>query len=122
MVDIQRRMLVSKSNVTQLIDKLEAEGLVEREASPTDRRLVYAVLTERGPEAVAGGLEIFNAVANEFFTKSLDKGEIERITSGLDKVIAASAPGIPPRAARAGHNGALSTASTTTPTRTPKRR
>ena len=106
MVDIQRRMLVSKSNVTQLIDKLEAEGLVEREASPTDRRLVYAILTERGPEAVARGLELFNAVANEFFTKSLNKGEIEKITSGLDKVIAACAPGIPPREVRAGHSAA----------------
>ena len=107
MVDIQRRMLVSKSNVTQLIDKLEAEGLVEREASPTDRRLVYVILTERGPEVVARGLELFNAVASETFAQSLSKGEIEKITSGLSKVIDAYAPGIPSREAREGHSAAL---------------
>jgi DNA-binding MarR family transcriptional regulator len=107
MVDIQRRMLVSKSNVTQLIDKLEAEGLVKREASPTDRRLVYAILTELGPEVVAGGLELFNDVAGETLAKSLSKGEIEKIASGLSKVIDAYAPGIPSREARAGHNAAL---------------
>ena len=106
MVDIQRRMLVSKSNVTQLIDKLEAEGLVEREASPSDRRLVYAILTERGPEVVAQGLELFNAVASESLTQSLSKAEIEKITSGLSKLIAACAPGIPSREARAGHSAA----------------
>jgi DNA-binding MarR family transcriptional regulator len=106
MVDIQRRMLVSKSNVTQLIDKLEAEGFVEREASPTDRRLVYAILTKRGPEVVARGLELFNAVADESFAQPLNKGEVEKITSGLSKVIAAHAPGIPAREARAaGHSG-----------------
>jgi DNA-binding MarR family transcriptional regulator len=104
MVDIQRRMLVSKSNVTQLIDKLEAEGLVEREASPTDRRLVYAILTERGPQVVARGLELFNAVAAEQFSNRLSKGEIEKITSGLAKVIAANAPSVPSREARAAHH------------------
>ena len=103
MVDIQRRMLVSKSNVTQLVDKLEAQGFVEREASPTDRRLVYAILTERGPEAVAQGLEIFNAVASESFTQFLSKDELEKITSGLSKVITEWAPGMPSREARAAH-------------------
>jgi DNA-binding MarR family transcriptional regulator len=109
MVDIQRRMLVSKSNVTQLIDKLEGEGLVEREASPIDRRLVYAMLTERGPEAVARGLELFNAVASESFTEFLSKGEIDKITSGLNKVIAGCAPNVPSREARAaGHRAVRS--------------
>jgi hypothetical protein len=41
MVD-KRLMFVSNSNVTQLIDKLERLGLVERVDSPTDRRLVLA--------------------------------------------------------------------------------
>jgi DNA-binding MarR family transcriptional regulator len=103
MVDIQRRMLVSKSNVTQLIDKLEAEGIVEREASPSDRRLVYAILTERSPEVVARGLELFNAVAAAQFSERLSKSELEKITSGLDKVIAANAPSVPSREARAAH-------------------
>jgi DNA-binding MarR family transcriptional regulator len=94
MVDIQRRMLVSKSNVTQLIDRLEDHGLVGREASPTDRRLVYAMLTKRGPEAVGRGLEIFNDAASEYFAQCLTKDEIKKITSGLGKIIASCRPGV----------------------------
>ena len=46
--DIRRKILVSSGGVTYLIDKLEARGLVERRACPTDRRARYAALTEAG--------------------------------------------------------------------------
>jgi DNA-binding MarR family transcriptional regulator len=37
-----------RSNITQLVDRLEADGLVRRVADPTDRRSVRAQLTEKG--------------------------------------------------------------------------
>ncbi len=37
-----------RSNITQLIDRLEAEGLVRRADDPRDRRSVRAELTEEG--------------------------------------------------------------------------
>jgi DNA-binding MarR family transcriptional regulator len=37
-----------RSNITQLVDRLEAEGLVRREADPRDRRSVRAELTAKG--------------------------------------------------------------------------
>ncbi|HEX7049922.1 MAG TPA: MarR family transcriptional regulator [Longimicrobiales bacterium] len=39
-----------RSNVTQLVDRLEAEGLVRREPDPQDRRSTLAVITEEGRE------------------------------------------------------------------------
>lgn len=45
------------SNVTGIVDRLEARGLVERQASPTDRRVKLIVLTDEGSrlrEIVAG--------------------------------------------------------------------
>jgi DNA-binding MarR family transcriptional regulator len=36
------------SNVTGIVDRLEARGLVERQASPTDRRVKLLVLTGEG--------------------------------------------------------------------------
>jgi DNA-binding MarR family transcriptional regulator len=92
MVDITRRMCVSKGNVTQLIDKLERQELVTREPSPTDRRLVYALLTERGRKAAEQGTEIFNRAAHERFARFVTEDEIERIAAGLTKVIAALEP------------------------------
>jgi MarR family 2-MHQ and catechol resistance regulon transcriptional repressor len=46
--DVQRKILASSGGVTYLVDKLEARGLVERRACPTDRRARYAALTEAG--------------------------------------------------------------------------
>jgi MarR family transcriptional regulator, 2-MHQ and catechol-resistance regulon repressor len=46
--DIQRRILVSSGGITFLVDRLEAKGLVAREACPGDRRARFAVLTPAG--------------------------------------------------------------------------
>jgi DNA-binding MarR family transcriptional regulator len=37
-----------RSNVTQLVDRLEADGLVCREPDPEDRRITLAVITAEG--------------------------------------------------------------------------
>lgn len=92
MVDLTKRMCVSKSNVTQLIDKLDQQGLVARETSPSDRRLVYATLTERGRHAFERGTQAFNDAARRHFADQLTKGDIEKISSGLSKVISALEP------------------------------
>lgn len=44
-----------KSNITQLVDRLEADGLVRRAPDPEDRRSVRAVLTDKGSAAYAAG-------------------------------------------------------------------
>lgn len=46
--DIQRKMLVSSSRTTYLIDRLEGRGFVRRSPSLDDRRAVYAALTAKG--------------------------------------------------------------------------
>ena len=46
--DISRRLMVSAGNVTALAAGLEADGLVERRAGPTDRRVQLLRLTAHG--------------------------------------------------------------------------
>lgn len=48
--ELAERCACVKSNITQLVDRLEAEGLVAREDDPQDRRSVRAVLTKKGRE------------------------------------------------------------------------
>lgn len=43
-------LLCDASNVTGIVDKLEARGLIERQASPDDRRVKMLALTDRGAE------------------------------------------------------------------------
>jgi DNA-binding MarR family transcriptional regulator len=48
MRELAGRLKCDPSNITGLIDRLEARGLVERRAHPADRRIKYLVLTHEG--------------------------------------------------------------------------
>src|SRR5438093_9057949 len=58
---LAERLACVKSNVTQLVDRLEADGLVSRAADANDRRSRLAVLTDAGRRACLPGLEIQDA-------------------------------------------------------------
>ena len=55
-VELARRLVLTPSGVTRLLEGLEAAGLVERAACPADLRVVYAQLTELGRDRLVGGL------------------------------------------------------------------
>src|SRR3970282_799627 len=46
--ELAQRLACVRSNVTQLVDRLEFDGLVRREADPADRRSIMAVITDSG--------------------------------------------------------------------------
>lgn len=56
--DLSRRMMVSNGNVTGLVDRLVADGQVERTPHPRDRRATTVRLT-------AAGRQAFGAMASE---------------------------------------------------------
>jgi DNA-binding MarR family transcriptional regulator len=62
---LAERLSCVKSNVTQLVDRLEADGLVSRTGDPNDRRSRLAVLTDAGRTAYAKGSEIQMQVERE---------------------------------------------------------
>jgi DNA-binding MarR family transcriptional regulator len=53
---LAERIACVKSNVTQLIDRLEADGLVRRVPDPEDRRSVRAAITDLGRQRFAAGM------------------------------------------------------------------
>ncbi len=63
------RLSCVKSNVTQLVDRLESDGLVSRESDPNDRRSKLAVITATGRKAYTEGAKIQEAVIQELFAK-----------------------------------------------------
>lgn len=50
MTELADRVLLSRSGLTRLVDRMVAEGLVRREPSATDARGFYTVLTDKGFE------------------------------------------------------------------------
>jgi DNA-binding MarR family transcriptional regulator len=55
-----------RSNMTQLIDRLETDGLVRRIDDPHDRRSVRAELTPLGRERQAAGARQMDTVREQF--------------------------------------------------------
>jgi DNA-binding MarR family transcriptional regulator len=81
------RLSCVKSNVTQLIDRLEADGLVTRTADPNDRRSRIALLTAAGKKAFTRGMEIQQQAEEELFggLSPDDTEKLHRLLAKLDK-------------------------------------
>ncbi|GIM46799.1 MarR family transcriptional regulator [Collibacillus ludicampi] len=48
MTDLGKLLMVTKANMTGMIDRLERDGYVKRVPDPNDRRVTYVVLLEKG--------------------------------------------------------------------------
>lgn len=79
------RLACVKSNVTQLIDRLESDGLVARASDPNDRRSRLAVLTDAGKAAYVKGSEIQRQAEHELFS-ALTADESTTLHKLLDKL------------------------------------
>jgi DNA-binding MarR family transcriptional regulator len=67
------RLACVKSNVTQLVDRLEADGLVTRSPDPDDKRSRLAIITDAGRRIHQDGAAIQRQVEEELFaTLSVD--------------------------------------------------
>jgi DNA-binding MarR family transcriptional regulator len=50
---LARRLLASKGNITRLLDRMEADGLITRKQHATDRRVSRIVLSAKGAKLFA---------------------------------------------------------------------
>src|ERR1700733_5361382 len=80
-------MLIKRSNMTKLINSLEAQGLVERRASSIDKRAVDLYLTLKGKTVLA---QVFDAARQHDLdtTRALSPAERERLLDYLTRISA----------------------------------
>lgn len=74
-----------RSNITQLVDRLEADGLVRRMNDPGDRRIRRAVLTAKGRKLWAAGQRILEAHERKV-AKALGAGELAALERTLARL------------------------------------
>lgn len=79
------RLACVKSNVTQLVDRLEADGLVARESDPLDKRCRRAVITPLGRTACADGARVQREAETQLFA-GLSDDERCRLGEIIDKL------------------------------------
>ncbi len=80
--DLAARQHCVRSNITQLVDRLEKDGLVRRRPDPEDRRSVLAELTPAGQQAHAKGVRAL-AEAQRAIVKALTAGETASLQNAL---------------------------------------
>jgi DNA-binding MarR family transcriptional regulator len=83
--DLAAKLICVRSNITQLVDRLEKDGLVKRVDDPSDRRGVRAELTPLGRERFQAGLEAANKIhkAIEKKLSAEDQKALERALKAL---------------------------------------
>jgi len=79
------RLSCVKSNITQLVDRLEADGFVARKADPADRRTKLAVLTARGRKACRDGARLQQETERHLL-RTLTGDEARQLAGLLDKL------------------------------------
>jgi DNA-binding MarR family transcriptional regulator len=79
------KMTCVRSNITQLMDRLEGDGLVERVEDPTDRRAVRATVTPLGVKRQAAGTLEVERVQKEFAKTlaGIDQDTLQRALDAL---------------------------------------
>jgi DNA-binding MarR family transcriptional regulator len=82
---LAERLSCVKSNITQLVDRLEADGFVSRTADPNDRRGRLAVLTTKGRKAFEEGNRIRQEMEKELFG-GLTRDEARQLAVLMGKV------------------------------------
>lgn len=84
---LAEKLACVKSNITQLVDRLEADGFVARKADPADRRARLATLTAAGRRACREGMRIQQGVERSLAAR-LSETEARQLTALLAKVSA----------------------------------
>lgn len=83
--EIGEQMLVTKANITGLVDRLEKQGYVKRKRDPKDRRKVIAGITNRGRDFIENTIEEYKKWSKDIMT-ILSDDEKNNLINCLKKI------------------------------------
>lgn len=83
--DLSKQLIMHRSNVTGLVDRLEKRGLVVRHESPGDRRAWIVALTPAGREQLGEILPDYYQAAEDVWGK-MPMSQVTQLASGLERL------------------------------------
>ena len=86
MRELGRAVVISKSGLTGLVDRMQRAGLVERGGDPDDRRVVHIALTPAGTDAYRRARADHRAAVAERFLRHVSGEEAAVIERALRRV------------------------------------
>jgi len=90
MRELARSVLLSKSGLSRLVDRMVVAGLVCREKSLVDRRGSFAVLTDPGRVALRDAAPVHLRGIQDHFASYLDEAEAAVVSAVLGRIAAAA--------------------------------
>jgi DNA-binding MarR family transcriptional regulator len=87
MRDLADAVLLSRSGLTRLVDRLVREGMIERETCNTDARGFFAVLTDRGQAALHAARPTHLAGVRRLFTGRLEPRDLTTLGGLLERIL-----------------------------------
>jgi DNA-binding MarR family transcriptional regulator len=90
-VDLAKELHLTPSGVTRLLDGLEEQGLVRKQACATDARVCYAVLTKAGRKRLEQASSAHMAVIRSLFEERYTARELTLLADLLGRLAEAPA-------------------------------
>ncbi len=90
MAELADSVLLSRSGMTRLVDRLEKDGLLRRDTCTDDGRGAYAVLTDKGAAALAEARRTHLDGVRERFLKQFDEEELRILAGYWERVVPGS--------------------------------
>ena len=87
MTELAERVLLSRSGLTRLVDRLERDGLVTREACPSDARGMFAVLTDAGYARLRAATPTHLRGVHDYWLSKLDEDYLAALDRALRKIL-----------------------------------
>ena len=87
MAELADGVLLSRSGMTRLVDRLEREGLLERDPCTDDGRGTFAVLTDKGEALLAEARRTHLDGVRERFLQHFEPGELRTLAALWDRVL-----------------------------------
>lgn len=86
MCQLAEAALFSRSGLTRVVDQMVQEGYIARDHDPSDRRVVYAVLTEKGLAERKRSWESYSRLIWQHFARYLNDAEADQVAQILQQV------------------------------------
>ena len=83
--EIGAKMMVTVSNLTGIVDRLEEKKLVTRKRDQNDRRVVHVLLTEKGAKLYKTTIPLFEGSVSQIFS-TLDRAQQKELSALLRKL------------------------------------
>jgi DNA-binding MarR family transcriptional regulator len=78
-------LAIARYNLTRIVDRLEAEGLVVRSRPPEDRRATHVTITKQGRALRKKMWKVYEAAVSELFLAQFTAGERRALSGALDR-------------------------------------